>query len=188
MYTFFTIDTTVSHNIDLNAFLLNNALSGSMDTREGNQPEAYDFDLLITGNASIIQDAMKAINIKPKLDLFKYEETLEDIAEYLEIETANELFQTISSKDVFIDIDLYNKFKYKELCQLLAGLVMYISQNKIENKEITICIDNDSLELYSTVNVDLLVTTYLHKYTDRNDILIMPAWARLARIAKSMKC
>ena len=174
MYTFFTINTTVSHNINLNTFLLNNALNGSMDTKEANQPEVYDFDLLITNNVSIMQDAMKAINIKPKVDLFKYEKTLEDIAEYLCLETADDLFKAVLNKDVFIDVDLYNKFKYKAVCQLLVGLVMYTAQNDIKNEEITICVDNYSLEEYGAVNVDLLVTSYLHKHTDKNDILIMP--------------
>ena len=188
MYTFLTINTSISNDIDINTFMLTNSTNERMDVKKSNQSESFDFDMLVSNNDSLIKDTVKSFSLKPKLDALNFKKYTEDIARFFEIESAYELFKNLTNPDVFIDIELYNRFPYKELTQLLCGMIMFSAQNDIEKRELTICVDDDSLEALGGLKIDFLISLYNRQDSSQHNILILPIWAHLAKLIKGMKC
>ena len=148
-------------------------------------PMKHHSDIVFSNDREFIEKYKRTYRLEPKIKI-KHKKVLSKIAEKTGYEH-EELILGLLNEDVFADIAVFNKLRYKDLLQLLAAVIVYDAQNKFYKKELIVMFDGDeSWNDFSPYSITHIVDQHMLRLSVPN-MLSMPNFAAFAQKLKGYR-
>jgi len=176
MYHFLKIDLTK----EIEVFSFADLAEADPKTYEVcEDPMRYHSDIIFSNDKEFVKKYKRTYNLEPKIKI-KHKKVLNKITEKTGYEI-EELIVGLLNEDVFCDIAIFNKLKYKDLLQLLVAVIAYDAQNEFYKKELIIMFDNeDGWNDFAPYSITHIVNQHMLGLPVLN-MLSMPNFAAFAQ-------